>query len=125
MELAKSGLLVGALGDIGLQVADRAGRGNAGLVQYFAERHPGLSVAQASLLTGFWSGTYGLLRPKGSLLEFMGFAGLVDLLYRFQHQNLYPTLKEYYEMNSIGATISYNMTSAALVWGAKDYKLFK
>jgi hypothetical protein len=119
MNLGLAGLIVGALGDLGLQHANSAGYGNDGLKKYFASRNPNLSVLQASLLTGFWS----YLGSKSEhFLVFAAYAATIDILYRYTHKTIYPSLNEYYELNSFASTIAYNVITAALVWALAGRK---
>jgi len=116
MDYATSGFIAGAVGDVGLQVADTYGFGNKGLERYFRSRPRILSVLYAALLTGGWSAVYGLLRrDKGNPIEFAIFAGLIDVLYRREHGLLFPSLSDYYEQNSFVATVAYNVATSFAV----------
>lgn len=115
MNLFRAGFITGALGDAGLQIADKAGYGNEGLKEYFQYQGPVISILKAALLTGFWSGAYGLLSPEPNLVGFMAFSAAVDLLYRYAHPVLYPTLAGYYEYNGIVPTMVYNAVVAWMV----------
>ena len=119
--LAVSGLVVGAVGDVGLQLADKYGYGNEGLKDYYAIQGPVVSVAKAALLTGGWSWAYTLLDPSPSLPRFMAFTGLVDVVYRYAYPWLYPTLDQYYAKNTPMATVLYNVVVGLLVWQFDKY----
>ena len=108
-----SGAIVGAVGDIALQIADLNGFGNTGLKNYFRMEPRPYRVLQASMLTSFWSGAYYSIFKSD--LGFLTWTGLVDVLYRFGYPILFPSLKEYYLKNSVGATILYNVISGGLV----------
>jgi hypothetical protein len=117
MELWEAGLFVGALGDIGLQLAEKFGFGNEGLKEYFRKENPLVSIFKASLLTSFWSGVYSFLFPSSSsLFGFVLFSGAVDVLYRFLHPWIYPTLDSYYQKNGPIETVVYNSLTAVMVW---------
>ena len=116
-----AGILTGALGDVGLQISEELGFGNRGLEGYFLYQGRGISVLKAAGLTGFWSGIYGDLGIFGvpTLGNFMLFAGVLDLFYRWLYPCLYPSLDGYYQENSWQATVLYNAITAALVWGVR------
>lgn len=117
-----AGAIVGAAGDIGLQLATNAGLlPNTGMPEYFSQRSPVVAVAQASALTAFWSGVYAQVDPQPSLVRFGAFMAAVDVLYRFQYPILYPTLHGYYEKNSPVATIAYNVITGAMVHQVRGY----
>ena len=120
MESLKNGFLVGAIGDLGLQVANANGVGNEGLKAYFAQYEPLESMFYAGALTGFWAGAYEKVFGEGSLLSAASFAAALDIFYRFAHPTIYPTLDTYYEKNSFGATIAYNVVTMTLVRGTNE-----
>jgi len=111
MDYAVAGAVTGAVGDIALQVTDL----NDGLRDYFRSSHPIENIAYASALTAFWSGVYGKLPGTKSALEFAAFAAAIDILYRYHHKTLYPSLAGYYKHNSFVATVAYNAITALLV----------
>lgn len=124
MDLFKAGAIVGAVGDVGLQTASRLGIGNEGLERYFEENHPLESVALASGLTAMWSGLYGLVAgDQKSLHGFMAWSAAVDILYRYEHPVLYPSLADYYAHNTPLASVLYNIITAGLVWGVNKGSL--
>lgn len=120
MDFLKAGLLVGAIGDAGLQLLNATILPNlGGLAEYFRVQGPVLSLLKATLLTGFWSWVYGVLDPNPSLPRFALFAGGVDLLYRVGYPVLYPTLEGYYSSNGVLKTVLCNAGVAFLIWFAK------
>lgn len=121
MDFAKAGLIVGASGDAGLQIGASQGILDAGLKTYFETQGPIQSILKAALLTGFWSGVFGFLYPSGSLLSFVAYACVLDLLYRRFHPEIYPSLHSYYEFNSTSRTLFYNGIVALLVWETKEF----
>lgn len=112
-----SGLIVGAIGDMWLQLVNETPYGNRGLVNYFEGDlfHRTGRVVQASMLTAGVSGLYQLIDSRQSPAGFLSYAGLVDVLYRLYYPVLFPDLKEYYEKNRIDMTILYNVITAGLV----------
>lgn len=121
MDYLKAGLIVGALGDIGLQVANRNGL-IPSMTPYFEYQGPVTSVVKASLLTGFWSGVYGYLDPEPSMARFMVYAGALDYFYRQTYPILYPSLSYYYQSYPTLHTILLNCVVAGLVEAVKDAK---
>ena len=116
MNILESGLIVGAAGDLSLQILNKIGIWNTGLRQYFANQSSLTAIARASILTGFWSYVYGETF-KPTLTGFMVFAAALDIVYRKYHKDLgFPDLGEYYQNNSTGATILYNIGAAFLVF---------
>jgi hypothetical protein len=118
MDYLKAGLLVGALGDIALQLADKWGVGNAGLHTYFQGSRLA-NVVSASLLTGAWSGAGEVVVGRG--WPFLVWVACVDVLYRRFHATLYPSLAQYYAQNSPLATVGYNVVAGAMVMGAARF----
>jgi hypothetical protein len=119
MDYLKSGLIVGALGDISLQIANKNGL-IPSMTLYFEYQGPVLSVVKASLLTGFWSGVYGYLDPEPSMVRFMVYAGALDYFYRQFYPILYPSLSYYYQSYPTLDTILYNCVVAGLVQLLKE-----
>lgn len=116
MDYFKAGLLVGAVGDVGMQFLAREELLFKDMQPYFQYQGPLCSIAKASLLTGFWSGVYRYGYGKDSLLPFMLFAGIVDIFYRYNYDWLYPSLKTYYDAYPFVNTVAANMGVAGLVY---------
>jgi len=112
MDFLKAGLLTGFLGDIFLQVIQPSG-----LMSYFREQGPLISVLKASLLTGFWSGVFGSFSPTQP--QFILLSGGIDLVYREFYPQIYPSLKGYYESYPWYQTLVINMAVGFLVYQAR------
>lgn len=123
MDYLKAGLLVGAVGDIALQVGCKSFNVACGLRPYFEYQGPIMSVVKASLLTGGWSWVYGSLDPNPSLVRFIIFGGILDIAYRQLYPYIYPSLAPYYEYYPPSSTVPINMAVAGMVEVAKDYLL--
>lgn len=116
-----AGGVVGAVGDVGLQLANATQWGNTGLRPYFAGRGPFVSVLSASALTAFWSGFFEVASPVQTMSAFMAYAAGLDVVYRVWHAQLgFPDLDEYYRQGNPFATILYNVVAAGLVWQANS-----
>lgn len=112
-----AGVVVGAFGDIGLQLANRTPLGNEGLRPYFANQPPVQAVARAAILTGFWSGLFEFVAPTAGLPAFLVYCAGLDVLYRRFHDKLgFADLGPYYTQSGVAATIVYNVLAGYLVW---------
>jgi hypothetical protein len=112
-----AGLVAGALGDIGLQLANRTELGNVGLRPYFDNQKPAVAVARASALTGFWSGLFQFVAPEAGLPAFLLYAAGLDVLYRTYHASLgFPDLADYYAHSSFLQTVAFNVAAGWIVW---------
>ena len=120
MDFFYAGLLTGGVGDSLLQLGVRNHLFEAGLKDYFEEQGPLLAVIKASLLTGVWSGAYAAFFTP-SLNTFVPYAMFLDLLYRYAHPVLYPSLAGYYNANSLGATLLYNAIVALFVFYVHEF----
>lgn len=116
-DLLWGGLVSGAIGDVGLQLANQTQLGNTGLRPYFANQSPVVAVLRASLLTGFWSGLFGYAFPEAQVGAFLLYCGALDVLYRKFHTVLgFPDLDAYYKHTSPIMSVVFNVVAGAFVW---------
>jgi hypothetical protein len=123
----KIGFLVGAGGDVALQLINYyvPWLRNRGLVNYFRKHTKISSVLQAAGLTSLWSALYASQAGRNAGYRgFIVFSIFVDILYRLGHPYLYPTLDSYYEKNKWYSTVAYNAITAMMVqFGVDFYRL--
>lgn len=105
-----SGLLVGSIGDIGLQTITKIQHEDKyGLRAYFMQHGSLESIFIAGGMIATFSAAYALIDPSMNLIGLAVYGAGLDVLFRCTHKNIFPSLDDYYKkMNPINSA----------VWGA-------